>query len=240
MMLSERRRPYFARAHSRALRLACALRQSLLIGLGALLLSACGALSMKPPKTPLPMRTVAVHGHAPSNTGRDSELSIGTAKVSEVAGTAIYPPGLTAYGRMPDQTAWNYQYKVRDGQSALRGECVEQVGEVRYYGLGETTLDVSCHCFAGDQAAGEVSIKRGEGKATLLPAHRFAVFGTRGAKQGGRSREILGYRFQSGKSVGAIDVTKLSGAYYADNLSSDEQHALTCLYAGILLHRAHR
>jgi hypothetical protein len=171
---------------------------------------------------------------------RDSALSIGSAKVSDVSGTAIYPPGLTAYGRMPDQNAWDYQYKVRDGSSALRGECKEETGEVRYYGLGETTLDVRCSCFVGDKLTGAVEIKRGEGKATLLPAHRFAVFGTRGSKQGKRSREILGYRFQSGKSVAAVDVTKSSAAYFTDNLTSDEQQTLTCLYAGILLHRPHR
>jgi hypothetical protein len=212
----------------------------LVIVLGALLASGCTKLSMKPPQTPLALHAVAVQGHIPNHASRDSELSIGTAKVSEVTGTAIYPPGLTAYGRMPDQREWNYQYKVRDGQSALRGECLERVGETRYYGLGETTLDVSCRCFAATTQVAEVNLRGGEGKATLAPAHRFAVFGTRGAKQGGSSREILGYRFQSGQSVAAIDVTKASGAYYADNLSQDEQHAFTCLFAGVLLHRANR
>jgi hypothetical protein len=208
--------------------------------LATLLVSGCGTLSMKPPESKLRVRSVAVHGHAPSRSGRDSKLRIGAAEVSDVTGTAIYPPGLTAYGRMPEQALWNYTYRVREGASALRGECVEEVGEVRYYGLGETTLDVSCRCFAGDKPAAEVSIKGVDGKATLLPAHRFAVFGTRGSKQGKRSREVLGYRFQSGSSIGGVDVTKASGAFYGDNLSSEEQHALTCLYAGILLHRASR
>lgn len=195
---------------------------------------------MKPPATSLPLHTVAVQGHVPRHDGRDSELSIGGAKISEVKGTAIYPPGLTAYGRMPDQSRWDYQYQVHDGQRALRGECTEQAGEVRYYGLGETTLDVSCRCFVADQPVAELQIERGAGKATLLPAHRFAVYGTHGSKQGRQAREILGYRLQSGKSIGAVDVTKTSGAYYAENLSREEQDALTCLYAGILLHRAHR
>jgi hypothetical protein len=211
-----------------------------LLIVGALCASGCATLSMKPPDTKLKLRSVAVQGHDPNHARRDSELQIGSASVVDVGGTAIYPPGLTAYGRMPEQTRWDYHFKVQDGAGGQRGECVEQVGEVRYYGLGETTLDVNCRCFVGQNQTAELNITRGEGKATLLPAHRFAVYGTRGSKQGKHSREILGYRFQSGKSLGAVDVTKASGAYYADNLSRDEQDALTCLYAGILLHREKR
>lgn len=202
--------------------------------------SGCATLSMKPPETKLNLRRVAVEGHDPNHGSRDSELRIGGANVVDVAGTAIYPPGLTAYGRMPEQTRWDYHYTVHDGASALRGQCVEQVGETRYYGLGETTLDVNCRCLAGESAVAELDLKHGQGKATLYTVHRFAVFGTHGSAQGKSAREILGYRFQSGKSIAAVDVTKASGAYYADNLSSDEQKALTCLYAGILLHRAKR
>lgn len=209
----------------------------LVIGFAA---SGCATLSMKLPQTKLNLRRVAVEGHDPNHASRDSELRIGSANVVDVGGTAIYPPGLTAYGRMPEQTHWDYHYTVRDGASALRGQCVEQVGETRYYGLGETMLDVHCRCLAGETPVAELDIQRGQGKATLLPAHRFAVFGTRGSQQGKSSREVLGYRFQSGKSIAAVDVTRASGAYYADNLSSDEQKALTCLYAGILLHRAKR
>jgi hypothetical protein len=236
MMMSGRRRPL------RVLSCFCAHTRvrDWALGLVVVLLGGCATLTMKPPETPLALRTVPVHGHAPSHGSRDSKLSIGTAKISEVKGTPIYPPGMTAYGRMPEQTVWKYQYKVHDGPSALRAECVEQVGEVRYYGLGQTNLDVTCRCFRADQPVADVAITHGEGKATLLPAHRFAVFGTRAAQQGKRAGEILGYRFQSGKSVGAIDVTKAALAYYAENLSSDERHVLTCLYAGILLHRAHR
>lgn len=210
------------------------------LALAALLVSACGQLTMKAPQTPLALRKVAVLGHSPRHDGRDRELSIGSAKVSDVKGTAIYPPGLTAYGRVPDQSQWDYQYQVRDGQRTLRGECSERAGEVRYYGLGETTLDVSCRCSVAERQVAEISIVRGAGNATISPAQRFAVFGTRGSQQGKEAREILGYRFQSGKSVGAVDVTKSSGAYYAENLSPEERDALTCLYAGILLHRAHR
>jgi len=211
-----------------------------LLALCALFASACGTLSMKLPESKVPLQKQGVQGHAPNRAARDRELSIGSARVSDVGGTTIYPPGLTAYGRMPEQTQWDYSYKIHAGQSSLRGECLERVGETRYYGLGETTLDVTCRCFAGDQPVAELSLARGEGKATLLPAHRFAVFGTHGSKQGKHSREILGYRFQSGRSVGAIDVTKASGAYFGENLAREERDALTCLYAGILLHRAYR
>jgi hypothetical protein len=211
-----------------------------MLALCVLAWSACGTLSMKPPESKAPLKKLAVQGHSPSRAARDRELSIGSARVSDVAGTVIYPPGLTAYGRMPEQTLWDYHYNVRDGQSALRGECIERVGETRYYGLGETTLDLTCRCFAGQKPVSELSLAQGEGRAILLPAHRFAVFGTRGSQQGRRAREILGYRFKSGRSVGAIDVTKASGAYFGDNLTREEQDALTCLYAGILLHRASR
>lgn len=219
-------------------------RASLILALAtavaSLATSACATLHMKPPTAPVRVLARPVSGHVPSHTTRDSALSIGTSTVGDVTGTVIYPAGLTASGRMPEQTHWSYQYQVREGKRALRGECEEDVGEVRYYGLGETTLDVSCRCFSGPSPVAEGFVRRGAGKATLLPGHRFAVFGTRGAQNGDRAREILGYRFQSGKSVGAIDVTKAAVAYYGENLSPDEQHALTCLYAGLLLHRARR
>jgi len=216
-----------------------------------LVLSGCAALNMKPPESAQRVSTAPVNGHAPSHTSRDQALTIGAAKVRDVKGTPIYPAGLTAYGRMPDQTHWDYQYQVRDGSSVLRGECAEQVGEVRYYGLGETLLDVSCRCFLGQRPVADLNVTGGAGKATLfgspantsaraLPDQRFAVFGTRGAEGGKSSRDILGYRFQSGKNVGAIDVTKAARAYYGEGLSKDDQRVLTCLYAGLLLHRPRR
>ena len=154
---------------------------------------------------------------------------------------------LGATARGGDDPIW-HDLSVRRGSFTLVTENDKYfAGTDRHYTngfkllwLGETTLDVHCRCLAGENPLAELDLQRGAGKATLLPAHRFAVYGTRGSKQGKSSRDILGYRFQSGKSVAAIDVTKASGAYYADNLSPEEQKALTCLYAGILLHRAKR
>lgn len=204
------------------------------------LLWGCSPLTMKPPSTHSPLRQQEVKGHTPSLSYRDSELRIGRFKVDEVEGTPILPAGMTAYGRLPDQTEWKYQYVIRDGKGQLRGECKEEVGEVRYFGLGETTLDVHCRCLAGTTVKADVYVQRGQGKGWLAPGQRFAVFGTRGSAQGKRSRAILGYRFQSGKATGAVDVTKRASVYYSAGLPPGDELPLTCLYAGLLLHRPNR
>jgi hypothetical protein len=201
---------------------------------------------MKPPVSQTPLTRVSVKGHTPSLSYRDRELRIGRYRVADVSGTPILPAGMTAYGRMPDQTEWNYQYLVGGNGKQLRGECKENVGEVRYFGLGETTLDVHCRCYQspkpveGEKPVAEVYVQRGQGKAWINPDHRFAVFGTRGSAQGKRSRIILGYRLQSGTSVGAVDVTKEAAVYTSASLPSQDELPLTCLYAALLLHRPQR
>ena len=195
---------------------------------------------MKPPVSNSPLTRVKVEGHNPSLSYRDSELRIGRYKVDGVEGTPILPAGMTAYGRLPDQTEWKYQYVIQDGSKKLRGECKEEVGEVRYFGLGETTLDVHCRCLSGATVKADVYVQRGKGKAWLSSGHRFAVFGTRGSAQGKRSRAILGYRVQSGTSVGGVDVTKEAAVYTSATLPRADELPLTCLYAGLLLHRPNR
>lgn len=206
---------------------------------GLLLLAGCGTLTMKPPTSEKPLARVNVEGHSPSLSHRDEELRLGRFTVDDVEGTPIYPPGLTAYGRMPEQDLWKYTYQVSDGKQTLRGECQETVGEVRYYGLGDTTLDVHCRCLAGERLQAELRVNRGKGKALITPGHRFAVFGTRGSAQGRRSRAILGYKLQSGTSVAAVDVTK-QAATYAAALPPEQELPMACMYAGLLLHRPNR
>ncbi|HEX6243867.1 MAG TPA: hypothetical protein VFZ61_23290, partial [Polyangiales bacterium] len=143
-------------------------------------------------------------------------------------------------------TEWKYQYLVKGGGKQLRGECKENVGEVRYFGLGETTLDVHCRCYQsakpveGEKPTADVYVQRGQGKAWISPNQRFAVFGTRGSAQGKRSRVILGYRLQSGVTLGAVDVTKKAVVYTSASLAKQDELPLTCLYAGLLLHRPQR
>lgn len=204
------------------------------------LLSGCGALTMKPPVSDKPLARVAVQGHTPSVSRRDEELRFGRYRVDNVEGTAIYPPGLTAYGRMPDQDSWKYTYQVSDGHKKLRGECNETVGEVRYYGLGETTLDVHCRCLSGENVQAEIRVTRGQGKALIVPGQRFAVFGTRGSAQGKRSRAILGYKLQSGATLAAVDVSKQAATYTQAGLPAEQELPLACLFGGLLLHRPNR
>jgi len=209
---------------------------------GVFLLSGCGALTMKPP-TPIDHKSltrVRVEGHSPSLSHRDDELRLGRFTVDDVEGTPIFPPGRTAYGRMPQQDQWKYTYQVSDGKKKLRGECEETVGEVRYYGLGDTTLDVHCRCLSGESVQAELRVNRGKGKALIAPGHRFAVFGTRGSAQGSRSRAILGYKLQSGTTLAAVDVTKQAATYTAAALPPEQELPLACVYAGLLLHRPNR
>jgi hypothetical protein len=208
--------------------------------LGLALLVGCGTLTMQPPTAHSPFKQVEVEGHTPSLSYRDNELRIGRYQVADVEGTPILPAGMTAYGRLPDQTEWKYQYVIRDGARQLRGECKEEIGEVRYFGLGETTLDVHCRCLTGATVKGDVYVQRGKGKAWLAPGHRFAVFGTHGSAEGKRSRAILGYRFQSGVATGAVDVTKRARVFSSASLPPEQELPLACLYAGLLLHRPNR
>ena len=210
------------------------------VTLGLMLLMGCAPLTMKPPTSHSPFKQVKVEGHTPSLSYRDSELRIGPYRVGDIEGTPILPAGMTAYGRLPDQTEWKYQYVIRDTKKQLRGECKEEVGEVKYFGLGETTLDVHCRCLSGATVKADVYVQRGKGKGWLAPGHKFAVFGTRGSTQGKRSRAILGYRFESGKATGAVDVTKRATVFSSTSLSPEDELPLTCLYAGLLLHRPNR
>jgi hypothetical protein len=207
---------------------------------GVLLLTGCGTLTMKPPISDKPLARVKVEGHSPSLSHRDEELRLGRFTVDDVEGTPIFPPGLTAYGRMPEQDLWKYTYQVSDGKKKLRGECQETVGEVRYYGLGDTTLDVHCRCLSGDKVQAELRVNRGKGKALIAPGHRFAVFGTRGSAEGRRSRAILGYKLQSGSTLAAVDVTKRAATYTTAALPPEQELPLACVYAGLLLHRPNR
>lgn len=207
---------------------------------GWLLCTAGCTLTMKRPESSGSLQSVPVRGHSPSLTARDRELRIGEAKVDHVEGTRIYPAGLTAYGRLPEQKEWDYQFEIHGATETLRGECHEVVGKTRYYGLGETTLDVACRCLLGNELRAEIRIEDGRGKASIAPDHRFAVFGTRASAQGKRAHSILGYRFQSGKSVAAVDVTKRARGYIGVSLPPEQRLPMQCLFAGLLLHRPRR
>jgi hypothetical protein len=210
------------------------------LGLACLLMTGCAGLAMKAPVSTPPLKRIEVDGHSPSLTHRDDELRVAHYRIDYLEGTPIMPAGMTAYGRMPDQTEWKYSYDVSDGKHKLSGACVETVGEVRYYGLGETTLDVNCRCFEGETLKAELHVARGKGKAQISPAHRFAVFGTRASAEGKRSRAILGYRLQSGRVLAAVDVTKRAAVYTSANLPPEDELPLTCLFGGLLMHRPNR
>lgn len=203
----------------------------------ALLNSGCLGLSMKPPAKGDDARVVQVSDYRPSASARDHELAIGAAKVDDVAGTPIYPPGLAAYGRVPDNDKWQYTFSAAEGGHRLRGECTEQVGEVRFFGVGDIMLDLRCSCFEGDKRAATLTVVSGKGEAVLPGNARFAVKETRESEQGRRSRAVLGYRLAGAAGEGGIDTTRQARAYYPAQLVEAQRLPLTCLYAALLLHR---
>jgi len=191
---------------------------------------------MKPPAKGDP-KVVTVHEYAPAASMRDHQLSIGAAQVSDVKGTPIHPPGMTAYGRVLDQDKWDYTFTLREGGRSLRAECTEQVGDVRFFALGAVMLDLRCSCFEGSARLATLAVVNGKGSAVLPGNMHYAVSETRQSKQGRSARSVLGYNFHAATGTGAIDITRQALAYMPKQLSEEQRLPLTCLYAALLLHR---
>lgn len=204
-----------------------------------LLLSGCLKLSMKPPEKGVDPHVVKVSEYSPSPSSRDHQLSIGAAKVGDVTGTPIVPPGMAAYGRIAEKDKWSYAFTLREGNKTMRGECTEQAGAVRFFAVGAIMLDLRCACFEGDKRLSTLTLVSGKGEAVLTGDARYQVLESRNSKEGGSSRAVLGYRFQArkGSGAGAIDVSRRPLAYFPNGLLAEQRLPLTCLYAALMLHR---
>jgi hypothetical protein len=203
--------------------------------LGAALAGGCAGLTLKRPQAVLPS-ALPVKGHVPTETHRDERLQIGSYQVSEVSGTPILPAGLSAYGRVQEQTRWDYRFELRGHGKLLRGECIEKVGEVRFYGFGDVLLDLSCRCVDAGAQVAQVELVREKGSVTL-PGSRYAIRASRLSEQGKSSRSVLGYRLSGGLGDGAVDTTKHARAYLPAKIGESDKGPLTCVYAALLLHR---
>jgi hypothetical protein len=203
------------------------------------LLSGCMKLSMKPPDKGVEPQLVKVSDYSPSPSSRDHQLSIGAAKLGDVSGTPIVPPGLSAYGRIAEQDKWNYKFTLREGKHGLRAECTEQPGAVRFFAVGEIMLDLRCTCFEGDKRVATLALASGKGEAVLEGNAHYRLSESRQSKEGRKSRAVLGYRFDAvkGGGAGGIDVSRRPLAYLPIGLLPEQRLPLTCLYAALLLHR---
>lgn len=203
--------------------------------LSGALVSGCAGLSLKRPQAVQPS-ALPVKGHAPTDTHRDQRLQIGSYEVSEVSGTPMLPAGLSAYGRVQEQSEWDYRFEVRGHGKLLRGECTEKVGSVRFYGFGQVLLDLSCRCVDGATKAAELKLVEEKGSVTL-PGSRYAIRASRQSEQGKASRNVLGYRLSGGVGDGAVDTTKHARAYLPKDVPEADKGPLVCVYAALLLHR---
>jgi hypothetical protein len=199
------------------------------------LLSGCAGLALKRPQAAQPS-ALPVKGHAPSDTQRDRRLQIGSYEVSAVSGTPMLPAGLSAYGRVQEQTEWDYRFEVRGHGKLLRAECTERVGSVRFYGFGQVLLDLSCRCVDGATQAAALKLVEEKGSVTL-PGSRYALRASRQSQQGKASRNVLGYRLSGGLGEGAVDTTKHARAYLPKDVPEADRGPLVCVYAALLLHR---
>jgi hypothetical protein len=206
---------------------------SVLLGCGVL--AGCAGMSLKRPQAVLPSAW-PVKGHAANDTHRDERLQIGSFVVDEVDGTPILPAGLSAYGRVQEQSEWKYQFSVHGGGKLLRGECLERVGDVRFFGFGEKLLDLECRCRDGSAQVAELKLAHEQGSVTLAGSH-YALRASRQSEQGKSSRYVLGYRLSGGLGEGAVDTTAHPRAYVPKGVSPTDKPPLACVYAALLLHR---
>lgn len=201
----------------------------------ALLAGGCGGLTLKRPQAVRPS-ALPIEGYSPTDTRRVARLDIASYQVREVSGTPILPPGLTAYGRVQDQSEWDYRFELAGRGKLLRGECHEKVGAVRFYGFGQVLLDLDCRCFDGGAKVAELRLADEKGSVTL-PSSRYAIRASRQSEQGKSSRTVLGYRLSGGRGEGAVDTTKHARAYLPKDLPEADEVPLVCVYAALLLHR---
>ncbi len=210
-------------------------RAALSLLLCSALAGGCANLRLKRPQAALPS-ALPVKGHSPTQTHRDQRLSIGSYEVGEVSGTPVLPAGLSAYGRVQEQSEWNYQFRVKGHGKVLRGECTEKVGDVRFYGFGQTLLDLGCRCYEGTEQTAELKLVGEKGSVTLAGS-RYALAASRESEQGKFSRDVLGYRLSGGLGEGGVDTTKRARAYLPKQVAEADKAPLTCVYAALLLHR---
>lgn len=201
----------------------------------ALLLAGCAGLSLKRPQAVKPS-ALPIKGHTPTETHRDERLEIASFQVREVSGTPILPPGLAAYGRVQEQSHWQYRFELRGRGKLLRAECSEKVGDVRFYGFGQVLLDLECRCFDAGTRVAELKLADEKGSVSL-PGSRYAIRASRQSEQGKGARNVLGYRLSGGLGEGAVDTTKHARAYLPKSLPESDEAPLVCLYAALLLHR---
>ena len=203
--------------------------------LGGALAGGCAGLTLKRPQAVLPS-ALPIKGHVPTETHRDQRLQIGSYQVGEVSGTPILPAGLSAYGRVQEQSQWNYRFELRGHGKLLRGECTEKVGVVRFYGFGQVLLNLACRCVDAGAQVAQLELAEEKGTVTL-PGSRYAIRASRQSEQGKGSRNVLGYRLSGGVGDGAVDTTKHARAYLPKNIAETDKGPLTCVYAALLLHR---
>lgn len=206
-----------------------------------LLVTACAQPGpMKPPVSTPPTRVWEITETRSSSSGPTRSLVLGAANVDAISGSMISAPGTTPYGRASDPGTSKYKFNIATPQHALRAECSEQANDAPYFGLGKAAIDLYCTCVDGNVVKAALLLSEGRGQAALVSGERYAVWESHEDEHGHRVRPVLGYRFQAGRSEGAIDITQRPRAYVPASLPAEHELPLACLYAALLLHTPFR
>jgi hypothetical protein len=200
------------------------------------LASGCAHQGLKRPRAVQPS-ALPIKGHTANATQRDQHLQIGSYQLADLAGTPILPSGMRSYGRMQEQNEWKYSFSLKGQGKLLQAECVEKVGDVRFFGLGQVTLDLDCRCAQAGAQVAQLTLAHQKGSVELAQSQRFTLEASRESQQGKSSSDVLGYQLSGAQGDGAVDVTKQPHAYLPKDLAEANRAPLVCMYAALLLHR---
>ena len=137
-------------------------------------------------------------------------------------------------------------YVLEDGKAKLEGKCEthsrsDKAVIAKPFTLKSESAAVSCSC-RGDEAPARVvltgkigklagTLQTSAGSYTVTSLYEVDV----GAEPGGPT----GYRVDGDRPVGAVDVLYPGGAWLDPKLEEAERRELACLFAGLILYRAH-
>jgi hypothetical protein len=179
-----------------------------------------------------------VQGYEPdTHRLREPNIALGSYQVTDIGRESDKLPSVRAGGHAPHSRHEAYRFDLHATGRTLHGECI---ADARKHPLGgaiapETRLSCTCR----EAGLDRMSLHLANGKGTAQAGSAaYQLSALHQSQRSSRVSETLGYAFKGAQGSGAVDVSAPGRAWLpAANLSEDEQLALVCGYASLLVHR---
>jgi hypothetical protein len=203
----------------------------------AVLAAGCKPVRLKTPDFVAGARELQVRGYKRGSHGfRESDIALGSYRVTGIDHDWDRSTSVKAGPRASESRKKAFRFDLRAEGRTLRGECTEEARRQGIGGFLSAKIALRCACSEGEAPRLSLAL---DGRSGTVQAAGVAyqVAELRDSASGGKVREALGYELRGPVARGAVDVSASGRAWLPTGVSADEELALVCAYASLLLYR---